>query len=291
MSTLTARRIIDSHIHFWDNEAVPVPWLDGLSISGRHDPSGVPSSIDDVPVTGVVFVQAEAAADRSLDEVRWVESLGAQHPQAPPVLGIVARAALESPVHRDEVEALRDRPSVVGVRRNVQGEDAGFAAQLRDGLATLADADYAFDLCVTDDQLREVADLIDGAPEGGRYVLDHVGKPQVGVAAARGEWRAQLGRLAAHDSVWCKLSGLFTEVREGAADVATIGPYLEVAIETFGTERVMYGSDWPVSTLAERGYEEWVRLLATVLGPDQALQDAVFADNAATCYRLGEATA
>lgn len=287
VGSLRASRIIDSHIHFWDRDVTPVAWLEGLPISHRHDPSGIPAAIGDVPVAGLVFVQAEA--DPALSEVRWVEGLGAEHPGTPPVLGIVARAALESTDVEAELAVLRGRPRVVGIRRTIQAEAPDFAMRLIPGLRVVAAAGYTFDVCVTDDQLASVADLLDAVDTGvhsGRYVLDHLGKPQVGVAAALPEWRTQLERLAAHPGVWCKLSGLFTEVREGPADTAAVAPYLEVAIEVFGTDRVLYGSDWPVSTLAGRTYQDWVETVATVLGPDQEVQEAVFADNAISCYAL-----
>jgi L-fuconolactonase len=131
---------------------------------------------------------------------------------APRIRGIVARAALErGPAVRDELDRLASLPLVVGVRRNVQGEPAGFADDpaFVAGVRACADYGFSFDLCVTHDQLDEALRLAHACPEV-RVVLDHAGKPPIR-AGALDPWRAQLRALAALPNTWCKLSGLATE--------------------------------------------------------------------------------
>lgn len=288
MATLVTDRIIDSHLHVWDPAVLDYPWLVGLPIAGRRGIGDIPTAFGDTRVDGVVAVQAECVPEEYLDEVRWVSALGLAHPGTPPVLGMVARAALETEDGGHQVRDVAAEPLVVGVRRNIQGEPDGFARGLVSGIDAVTRAGLTFDLCVTADQLWQVADLLDEVDPTGRFVLDHLGKPPVGVVSTFSDWQVQVERLAEHPTMMCKLSGLLTEVRDGEPTASTFAPYLETAVEAFGPERVMFGSDWPVCTLAGGDYGDWVEIVADVLGPDRDLQRAVFAANAVAFYGLDD---
>ena len=160
--------------------------------------------------------------------------------------------------------ALRRFSLLVGVRRLFQDEPPGFLAQpgLRAGVALLAAQDLVFDVCVREPQLGEVVDLVRVLPEV-RFVLDHLGKPQVGADPTR--WRRNLAALAELPNVMCKLSGLLTEVVAGTGRPGDFRPYLEYALEVFGPGRCLYGSDWPVLTLAG-SYADWRELVLDVVG-------------------------
>lgn len=283
-------RIIDSHLHLWDPNLIRFDWLDG-ALNQRFGPDELARATADL--TGeraFVFVQAECVPEEAMKEVRWVSELAADLP----VRGIVARAAVETgEAVTSTLAELRENPLVVGVRRNIQGEAAGFAGtrEFLAGARRVADAGLTFDACVTAPQVHEVIALADAVPALS-IVLDHLGKPPVGSAHSPAspdatEWKTQIQRLAKRPNVTCKLSGLPAE-SAGQWSPDQLTPFLDVALDAFGAERLMFGSDWPVSSTAG-GYSDWVTFIATwamdALSADAA--DAILWRNAERVYSLG----
>jgi predicted TIM-barrel fold metal-dependent hydrolase len=274
--------LIDSHLHFWDPEARRYEWLDALpALRKRFGPDDVDPGRHELG--GVVFVQADARDDEALDEVHWVQSLALENEI---VRGIVAYA----PVHlgaaaTPNLDALAGEPLVVGVRRLLQGRpvDEIVSPPLLAGVRLLAAYGLTFDVCVTHDQLPAVAQLVSACPET-TLVVDHLGKPPV----ATGEldpWRADLARVAAAPNTLCKLSGLATEAAPGWSD-ADVRPYLAHALDSFGPERCMLGSDWPVATqqtTMERWFDIVLDLVSTLNAQEQ---DAVLGETASRSYGL-----
>ena len=284
MNSILASKIIDSHVHLWDRGALTYPWLDGLGIDGPYRIDDVPTIVAGAELEGFVFVQAECRDSESFHEVQWVLDQGAR--QRPGLLrGIVAKIDLTSPDARAEIQRVARIASVVGVRHNIQGCSRGFAQTLRDGINELAAQGLAFDLCCLAAELDDVGDLVESCDPEARLVLDHMAKPAVGDGAGFGTWASRLNRLAQASNVYCKLSGLHTELHAGALGRSEdFAPYLSHAISAFGTDRVMYGSDWPVCTL-KGSMSAWAEAVAAVLD-DEAAHRKVFRDNAAHFYRL-----
>jgi L-fuconolactonase len=203
-----------------------------------------------------IFVQAETAEGQFLDEVRWVAGVADRIG----VTGIVAGARLDRGIDTiTQLDELSAHPLVVGVRHNLQGDSDGLAMSTAfvTGARELALRGWTFDACIRDDQLPEIARLAGAIPEL-RMVLDHLGKPAVGTADAPRtpsvEWVRDLDELARHPQVFCKLSGLPAEA-SGQWSREQLEPFLDVAADAFGEERLMWGSDWPVSVIgpAEAG--------------------------------------
>jgi L-fuconolactonase len=283
-----ALALIDSHVHFWQPDRLRYAWLEGLPALNRPFlPADLPT-LPEAELVGLVFVQADCDPAQGLDEARWVSELAQADPR---IQGIVAFAPLESPdAARPVLEALRALPLVKGIRRLIQSEAAGFAAQPNfiDGVQMLAEYGFSFDLCVRHWQLPETLTLVSACPNV-RFVLDHLGKPNI-AAAELDPWRAQLAALAQRENVWCKLSGLVTEAAPGWQP-ADLAPYIEHALACFGAERLMFGSDWPVVNLAGDGGRWLSAARAALAGLDAAAQRAIFHDNARAFYRLDGATA
>lgn len=245
---------IDSHLHLWDPEHLDYAWLDG-PLQARF----VADDLADAGISGVspgeaVFVQAECAQEQFLDEVRWV----AAHAARTGVRGIVAGARLDRGSQTsDHLTALDGLPLIVGVRHLLQGEPDGYATSpaFLEGAALVAARGWAFDACVRARQLPNVAALAAALPDL-RIVLDHLGKPEVGTTAApvtpAARWVRDLHALAACPNTFCKLSGLPAEAG-GAWDADQVTPFLDAAADAFGPDRLMWGSDWPVSALATTG--------------------------------------
>ena len=277
-------RAVDAHLHLWDPELLEYAWLTGslLRPFGPDELDAALAGIPDAP--GFVFVQAECAPAQSIAEVDWVSSLASRVG----VRGIVARAPLEDPAETDRhLAAYAERPIVVGVRRLLQSEPDGFAARpgFRAAAQAVASAGLTFDACVQAHQLPDVVALADAVPDL-TIVLDHLGKPAVGSAdaaapAAGTPWASALAELAERPNVVCKLSGLPAEAR-GEWSAAQLRPFLDVALEAFGPERLLFGGDWPVSG----PYDRWLDTVSAWARDRIGDPDAVLAANAERVYAL-----
>jgi L-fuconolactonase len=252
--------ILDAHLHVWDPAARHHDWLAAYPrLQRRFGPEDLDVGHHDVE--GAIVVQADCRDDEARAEVRWIADLAAEHPL---IRGVVAYA----PLHRGldasaDLEAVAAEPLVVGIRRLLQGEPPALlrAPELVAGIRLLEALGLPFDVCVTHEQLRAVADLIAACPDVA-FVLDHLGKPPI-AAGVLDPWREDLARIAAHPNVMCKLSGLTTEAGAGWRP-ATLRPYLDHALDVFGPGRCLVGSDWPVITLTATP-ERWFDVVMSVL--------------------------
>jgi len=244
---MSGLRVIDSHVHFWDPSVLRYPWLASVpALAAPFRPAEYPpfSSGD---IDAVVFVEANPAPELAADEVAWVDALADAEPR---IAGIVAFVDLLDERARDAALARLSRtPRVVGVRHNIQQQPAGFALQpaFVRGVQRVGASGRPFDLCITADQLDEVIELVTRCPDVS-FVLDHCGKPAIRDDAYE-SWAEGLERLASHDRVACKISGLLTESREDQRSADALARWIDRVRDCFGASRLLYGSDWPVSTL------------------------------------------
>jgi len=232
--------IVDAHQHFWDPSRADYPWMAGeaAALRRRYGPEDLAPLLAEHGVDGTVVVQARA----SLDETHELLELAAATPF---VLGVVGWVDLTAADVAEVLAGLAD--GLVGVRHQVHDEpDPGWLLRtdVQRGLHAVAAAGLAYDLLVRTAELPAAAETAHRLPEL-RLVLDHVAKPPL-----RGgdldAWAAGVAALADCPNVTCKLSGLFTEAEPGA----DLAPVVERALDWFGPERCLYGSDWPVCTLA-----------------------------------------
>lgn len=271
--------ILDAHVHFWDPSERRYAWLDAQPVlKRRFGPEDYDAGHHDV--AGMLFVQADCRDEEALGEARWVADLARSDPR---LRGIVAYA----PVHLgagvgEQLAALKKVAGVVGVRRLLQDEpeSALLDPALAEGIRMLAAHRLTFDLCIRHRQIPAARRLVAACPDV-TFVLDHLGKPPV-ASGALDPWRDDLARLARHQNVVCKLSGLATEAAPGWRAVH-VRPFLRQALELFAPHRCMIGSDWPVSTLATT-VEAWFDAVADDLSPGE--RDAVLHATARSVYGL-----
>jgi L-fuconolactonase len=276
--------IVDSHVHFWDPAELHYPWLDAVPALRRPFlPSDYAAAARDAPIAGIVFVEGNCHPDEAGREVALAERLAQAEPR---LAGIVAFLDLTDPDTLDRrLDALARSPRVAGVRHNIQGQPAGWCRQRAfvEGVRRVGSRGLTFDLCATHDQLADVIALVDGCPDT-RFVLDHCGKPAIRERLLK-PWSEELTRLAGHGNVYCKLSGLLTAASDQWCEDDLL-PYAAHAIESFGPERLLYGSDWPVLTLAG-AYRDWYgfteRLTA---GWSAAARRGFYCGNATRVYGL-----
>ena len=218
-------------------------------------------------------------------EAEWVSGLFESVPQ---LRGIVASVALEEGARVEGALAeLAAMEHVKAVRRLIEFEpDVDFCLQpgFVEGVKLLAKYDLSFDICVKHFQLANAVELVRCCPDV-RFVLDHIGKPPIR-AGQFDPWRDDLRALAALPNVCCKISGVVTEADHDNWTRKQLRPYLDHAIDAFGIDRVIFGSDWPVSELTHR-YEEWVDIVDWAMsGSSESEMRKLFRDNAIAFYRL-----
>lgn len=273
--------LIDSHVHFWHRERFRYAWLDDVP-EPLSRPSFLPGDAD--PAAEMIFVQADCREDQALAEAAWVQQLADAGAR---IVGIVAHAPLERDC-AEHLDALSRIPLVTGIRRLLQDEPPGFANgdAFIAGVAQVARHGFAVDLCIRQWQVDEAADLVAARPEV-QFVLDHLGKPVI-EDAAFDTWAASIDRLAALPNVACKVSGLLTEAPPSHRDPDALRPWILHALDAFGADRLMYGTDWPVLTLAGDA-ALWRSVVDAALEEESdATRDAVFGGTARRVYRVGQ---
>ncbi|MFL5606658.1 MAG: amidohydrolase family protein [Gemmatimonadaceae bacterium] len=240
--------VIDSHVHFWDPARLRYPWLDELPALRRPRLPADYDALTDGSVDGVVVVEANCAPEESVAEVAFVQRLAAAEPR---IVAMIAYVDLLDERHRDAaLDRLTASGRVVGVRQNIQGLPGSICHDdvFVRGVQQVGGLGLTFDLCARASQLADVAELVRRCPDT-RFVLDHCGKPEI-EREAFGPWAASVARIAANGDVCCKLSGLLTEARPDQRTYDALLPYADHVLASFGTSRLMYGSDWPVVDIA-----------------------------------------
>jgi L-fuconolactonase len=273
---------IDAHQHFWLYNASDHGWIDESMASLRRNflPADLKPELERTGFTGTVLVQVR----QTLEETRWLLDLAAEHPI---ITGVVGWVDLRSEELREQLEMFAANPKFVGVRHIVQSEtDDEFLLRpefLR-GVSLLSAFGLAFDLLIYHRHLpvaiefaRRVAQL--------RIILDHLAKPTIRDHLLH-PWTENLRKLADCPNVCCKLSGYLTEADWHHWKPEDIAPYLDVAFECFGADRLMIGSDWPVSTLAA-SYAQSLDVVQTYLEMFPAeVREKVLGGNAVRFYGL-----
>ena len=273
---------IDSHQHFWRYTAASYPWMTDKLASLRRDylPEDLAPLLKQTGLDGCVAVQAQ----QTVAEARWLLSLTDAHPF---IKGVVGWVDLQSDRVEEQLAELARHPRFVGVRHVVQDEpDNNFMLRpaFQRGIGKLRQFNLAYDILVFPKQLPASIQLAANLPEQ-RFVLDHIAKPFIRDGTIS-PWSEQIRELAKAPNVWCKVSGMITEAKWTGWRAEDFRPYLDVVFEAFGVERLMFGTDWPVATLAGT-YQEVHQLAASYVRNLTAEQQARFFGGCATeFYRL-----
>jgi L-fuconolactonase len=247
--------IIDAHQHFWKYDPVRDTWMTpGIMDKIRTDflPEDLFPLLEQRNVSGTIVVQA----DQSDSETRFLLDLANQHDW---ILGVVGWIDLQSANIKEKLAAYSKEKKLVGFRHILQAEPVSLMSDpdFIFGLDQLAGFGYTYDLLIYWHQLDAAIELVSQLPDLS-IVLDHIGKPDIRDGRIL-KWSKGLARLAESPNVFCKISGMVTEAHWQYWKPDDLVPYLDLTIQLFGPERCMFGSDWPVSTLATT-YEDWLDL-------------------------------
>ncbi|KUJ63983.1 amidohydrolase [Streptomyces albus subsp. albus] len=278
--------LVDAHHHLWDLAVRDQEWINGPRFAPLRRSfvlADLEAEIRASGVTATVLVETVNVAEETPEFL----ALAAESD----VIGaVVGWTDLTAPDVADALSRLRSLPGggfLRGIRHQVQGEadpDWLTRPEVLRGLRAVAEAGLVYDLVVRPHQLPAATRAAAAVP-GLTFVLDHLGKPPI-AAGERDPWAGWVRELAALPNTVCKLSGMVTEADWGSWTVADLAPYAATVLDAFGSRRLMFGSDWPVSTLAA-GYDDVVRAtreLTAALAP--AEQADVWSGTARRVYGM-----
>lgn len=273
---------IDAHQHFWLYDAERHGWINDDMRDIRQDfmPEHLLPVMEDAGVQGTVLVQV----DQTEEENRFQLDNAAKFDF---IRGVVGWIDLQDEGVEDRLAYYEEFEKMKGFRHILQGEEDRalmLTPAFKRGIGKLAKYGYTYDILIFPDQLSYALELVKAFPDQ-PFVIDHVAKPYI----KRGEidgWRKDMQAIAQQPNVSCKISGMVTEADFKTWTPQQLKPYIDVVVEAFDTNRIMFGSDWPVC-LAAASYKQWIELLREYFAPfTQREKDAFFANNAIAFYNL-----
>ncbi len=243
-------------------------------------PEDLKPELEALRIEGSIAVQAR----QTVEETRWLLSLAGRNRW---IRGVVGWLPLASDSAPELLEELTENELLKGVRHVIQDEredDFMLGAAFNRGLALLHKYQLPYDLLILEPQLSYASAFVDRHPKQ-VFILDHIAKPRIAAQELQ-PWADQLRKLAERPNVFCKLSGMVTEAHHGTWQKEDLRPYFDAALEVFGPQRMMFGSDWPVCLLAST-YSRWFQVVTEWISPlTSSEQAAILGGTAARAYRL-----
>lgn len=273
--------MIDTHVHFWNFDPIRDNWINDDMGVIREDflPSNLEPIYRDLKILGCVAVQA----NQNESETEFLLKLSQQNIL---IKGIVGYTNLCNPTLEERLAYWSSFKVVKGWRHVLQAETEDFflSDSFIKGLKALKKYNYTYDLLCYHEQLTAIIKMADQVPDQ-PFVLDHCGKPNIKSNEIK-KWTENIRLLAQNENVYCKISGLLTEADWYNWTEKQIFDCFDVVFKHFGTERIMYGSDWPVVNVS-RPYADWFNLVKKYLTqfPENE-QQQILEGNAIRFYHL-----
>ncbi|MGA2428508.1 MAG: amidohydrolase family protein [Candidatus Acidiferrum sp.] len=273
---------IDAHQHFWTYDSSRHDWITEPMAVLKRDflPAELAVQLDANDIHASIAVQA----DQSEMETLFLLEL-AKHSER--IAGVVGWIDLLSPQLEERLQFFSQFKKLCGFRHIVQSEpDDRFLLRpdFTRGISCLRGFGFTYDILIYPKQLPAAIEMVAKFPEQ-RFVVDHVAKPEM-KAKNVALWATQISSIARHSNVCCKLSGLVTEADWHHWTPADFDPYLDVVFESFGAERLMFGSDWPVCLLAA-SYTQVKQIIESYVNRKApAARENIFGANAIRFYDL-----
>lgn len=252
--------LIDAHHHLWEYNSRDYAWMTDEMAALRRN-FVVPELVEVVRESGVdgtVVVQAS----QTLYETNWLLDLARQNSI---LFGVVGWVPLTAPDVRAHLEKFGHEPKLKSVRHVLQDESDDFFVLREDfnrGVDLLKQFNLAYDILIFERHLPQTIEFVDRHPQQ-VFIVDHIAKPRIRENLLS-PWKKNIQELAMRENVHCKISGMVTEADWAAWTEDQLRPYIEVVLSAFGPKRLMFGSDWPVLTLASN-YKQWVDTLRRVI--------------------------
>jgi L-fuconolactonase len=273
--------MIDAHVHFWEYNKLKDAWITDEMKVLQSDflPRNLQPILEENKINGIIAVQA----DQSENETRFLLELANENPM---IKGIVGWVDLQNENLENKLLYYSKHSIIKGFRHIVQSEPDGFLQnkRFRNGIKILRDFGFTYDILIYENQLKETIGFVNKFPDQ-KFIIDHCGKPSIKNNQIK-EWENLMNELAGNKNIYCKLSGLITEAKWKGWNEKDFYPYLNVVFESFGTNRLLFGSDWPVMLLSGT-YTKWKSLLENYMNDlSQKEKQKVFSENAIQFYNL-----
>ena len=279
--------IVDTHQHLWDLSRFKLPWLEGAPKLDRSFlMEDYRRATEGLNVVKSVYMEVDVEPSQQAAEADYVLDLIRRG--GTPMVGAVISGRPASEGFAAYLARFKDRPAIKGLRQVLHAAETppGYCLDKRfvDGIRLLGRKGLSFDLCMRPAELGDAAKLIDACPDTA-FILDHCGNASVRTKDLSG-WKADIGRIAGRKNVVCKVSGIVASAAPGPWTADDLAPIVNHVLDQFGPDRVVFGGDWPVCTLAAT-YRQWVEALRQIVA-DRPLaeQKKLFHDNAIRVYRL-----
>lgn len=274
---------IDAHQHFWNYTASEFDWINDEMKIIRKDflPGDLKPLLDENNIDGCIAVQARQTEEENdfllklADEFNFIK-------------GVVGWVDLMAVDVEDKLNYWKAHKKLKGFRHILQGEinralmlDEAF----KNGINLLKQFNFTYDILIFPDQLGYSLELVKQFPEQ-KFVIDHIAKPYIKSNEIT-TWQKDIEAFKQCENVWCKISGMVTEAQWNNHSLQTFKPYLDVVTETFGTKRIMYGSDWPVCLVAASSYNEVLQIVKDYFSSfSEDEKNDFFGNNAVRVYDL-----
>ncbi|MGC4023762.1 MAG: amidohydrolase [Mesorhizobium sp.] len=277
--------IIDTHLHLIDQSALHYPWLSGVPALNRDFLyAEYAQQALRAGISGALHMEVDVEPSDIDAEIGYVEKLSKTSGNL--LRGAIAACRPEDAAFADFLERQRQNPFVKGFRRvlHVEPDALSESTLFRENIRRMQGTGLTFDLCVLPRQIPQAIALADNAP-GVQFILDHCGVPDI-KGNADHPWHEHMAEIARRPNVAAKISGVVAYADSESWTVETLRPYVEHTIKSFGWDRLVWGSDWPVCTLGG-GLSQWVAATHALLsGCSEDERTALLSGNAKRIWKL-----
>ena len=276
--------IIDSHFHIWDINELRYPWLDNRdALNKPYLFADYEAATGDIEIEGAVYV--EVTSTDYIKEVDWVSAQAKKHEK---IKGIISWCQLENEAAIDaELIRLSENPLIKGVRRMLKKEpntELCLTQSFIDGMRLLPKYNLVYDMAILPSLMDNAFKMMQQCPET-KFVLEHCGEPDI-KNNGFDFWAEKIGRISELPNAYCKLSGFVTKADPNNWTVDDLRPYMEYAVDKFGFDRIMFGSDWPPVTQVSTLYD-WIGIIQKVFkGETQSNMEKLFRLTAKSFFSL-----
>ena len=273
--------IIDSHQHFWNYDPIRDSWIDdSMSIIRKNFlPKDLEPILIENGVDGCIAVQA----DQSELETQFLIDCACSNSF---IKGVVGWVDLTSKNIDNRLNHFSLNPSFKGVRHIVQAEKKNYLLRkdVQNGISKLKEYNLTFDLLIYPHQIMNAVELAKKFSDQ-KFILDHIAKPNISKPVSD-EWKYGIKLLSENHNVSCKISGMVTETNNFKFNNNDFTPFLDIIFNYFGSERIMFGSDWPVCLVAA-SYNQTIKIIHNYLeNCSKKIKDDIMGNNAVKIYNL-----
>lgn len=274
-------KIIDTHQHFWKYNSTDFGWVtDDMQVLRKdYLPDELEVILKNNQVNGCIAVQA----DQSETETNFLLELAASNSF---ISGVVGWIDLRNQFLDERLQHYNQFPKLKGFRHILQSEEPAFMLQdeFLNGINLLQKYNFTYDILIYPKHLAAALELAKQFPQQS-FVIDHMAKPNVNHKEIH-EWEKGIRAISNCANVYCKLSGLVTEANWQTLTNQDLVPYINIIVQAFGIDRIMFGSDWPVCLLAST-YDRWLSVVKNFFSEYTiADQEKIFSQNAINFYNL-----